>query len=51
LVLHRATRQQDLSHAIARYAASLETVCRAHPFNWFNFYTFWESSDHAVHAE
>ncbi len=24
-----------------RYVASLEARCRAHPFNWFNFYPFW----------
>jgi predicted LPLAT superfamily acyltransferase len=47
LVLKRATRQQDLENAVAKYAASLETVCRAHPFNWFNFYPFWEKPDHA----
>nr|WP_294508752.1 acyltransferase [uncultured Rhodopila sp.] len=46
LVLKRATRQQDLTDAVGRYAASLETVCRAHPFNWFNFYPFWEKPDH-----
>ena len=27
---------------VARFAASLEERCRAHPFNWFNFYPFWE---------
>lgn len=42
LVLHRATRQQDLAAAITRYAAGLASACRAHPFNWFNFYPFWE---------
>jgi predicted LPLAT superfamily acyltransferase len=46
LVLKRSTRQHDLENAVARYAANLETICRAHPFNWFNFYPFWEKPDH-----
>lgn len=46
LLLRRATRQQGLEDAVARYAASLETICRTHPFNWFNFYPFWEKPDH-----
>jgi predicted LPLAT superfamily acyltransferase len=25
-----------------RYAARLAEHCRAHPYNWFNFYDFWE---------
>jgi predicted LPLAT superfamily acyltransferase len=48
LALHRATRQQDLRDWIARYAAGLATACRAHPFNWFNFYPFWETPAHAA---
>jgi predicted LPLAT superfamily acyltransferase len=47
LLLRRATRQQDLADAIARYAASMEAVCKAHPFNWFNFYPFWQKPDEA----
>jgi predicted LPLAT superfamily acyltransferase len=26
----------------ARYAARLGEICRAHPYNWFNFHDFWE---------
>ena len=42
IALQRATRQADLSAVVQRYAAWLEGSCRAHPFNWFNFYPFWE---------
>ncbi len=42
ITLHRATRSADLEAWVARFAASLEEQCRAHPFNWFNFYPFWE---------
>jgi hypothetical protein len=26
------------------YVAALERYCRAYPYNWFNFYDFWQSS-------
>jgi predicted LPLAT superfamily acyltransferase len=42
ITLQRATRSADLEAWVARFAASLEKRCRAHPFNWFNFYPFWE---------
>ena len=31
----------QVAEAFGRYAARLEAVCRAHPYNWFNFYDFW----------
>ncbi len=46
IVLERATRQADLACAVQKYADWLEAGCRAHPFNWFNFYPFWEAPDH-----
>ncbi len=42
IVLGRATRQADLERWVARYAARLEHHCRLAPYNWFNFYDFWE---------
>ena len=36
------TRREELRRQVGRYAARLETHCRAQPFNWFNFYDFWE---------
>ncbi|MGI4951649.1 MAG: acyl-CoA synthetase [Janthinobacterium lividum] len=45
--LRRAERAADLHAVVARYAAAVERGCRAHPFQWFNFFPFWE---HA-HAE
>lgn len=45
VVLRRASRAADLQGHVARYAAALERACRAHPFNWFNFYPFWELPD------
>ncbi len=42
LVLRRASRLQDLTGAATRYARWLEEGCRAHPYNWFNFFPFWQ---------
>ena len=39
--LPRAARAAAVRAAIERYAHTLERLCRAHPFNWFNFYDFW----------
>ncbi len=46
VVLRQAARQADLAVYAARYAGWLETGCRAYPFNWFNFYPFWERAAH-----
>jgi len=31
--------------ALERYAATLESLCREAPYNWFNFYDFWAEAD------
>lgn len=38
----RGARAEALSALIRRYAARLETFARAAPYNWFNFYDFWQ---------
>ena len=42
VVLRRAVRAADLADVVGRYAAALEGACRAYPFQWFNFFPFWE---------
>ncbi|GAB3470803.1 LpxL/LpxP family acyltransferase [Polaromonas eurypsychrophila] len=37
-------REAAVQAAMARYAALLETHCRAAPYNWFNFFDFWQSA-------
>ncbi len=32
----------ELEHWIQRYAERLEHYCRLEPYNWFNFFDFWE---------
>jgi predicted LPLAT superfamily acyltransferase len=39
--LPRADRDAALRRWVARYADRLSEVCRAHPYNWFNFYDVW----------
>lgn len=42
LVVPRAARAEALALLIRRYAARLETRARQAPYNWFNFYDFWQ---------
>lgn len=51
ITLERRWRDAGLRVWIARFAARLETQCRAYPFNWFNFYDFWEPRPHADAAK
>lgn len=39
----RNQRNARLDHWLARYAARLEHHARLAPYNWFNFYDFWQS--------
>ncbi|MEP6998784.1 MAG: acyl-CoA synthetase, partial [Betaproteobacteria bacterium] len=36
-------RDAALHAAVQRFAAGLEQHCRAAPYNWFNFYDFWQA--------
>ena len=44
IVLRRDRREAELRVWIEAYTGSLANACRAHPFNWFNFYPFWTPS-------
>ncbi len=37
-------REAAVRAAIQRYAALLEHYCRSDPYNWFNFYDFWQGT-------
>jgi predicted LPLAT superfamily acyltransferase len=47
IVWRRSRRAEDAEDWVRRYAGRLEAYCRNYPFNWFNFYDFW---DHGLHA-
>ena len=38
----RDQRDAALEVAITRYAALLDQYCRKAPYNWFNFFDFWQ---------
>ncbi len=38
----RKDREAVVAALADRYAARLEALCRAYPYNWFNFHDFWE---------
>ncbi|UPG90465.1 acyltransferase [Luteibacter aegosomaticola] len=43
----RARRAEALEEIMGRYASRLEHYCRMYPFNWFNFYDFWQEGGSA----
>lgn len=46
----RANRAAELDAVVARYASRVEHYARVYPFNWFNFYDFWqEMGTHGTH--
>jgi predicted LPLAT superfamily acyltransferase len=40
-------RDAAVQAAMARYARLLEKYCRAEPYNWFNFFDFWQAAEPA----
>lgn len=46
--LDHKTRDGDLQRWAQAYAARLEHYCRLAPYNWFNFYDFWEKDEHPM---
>ncbi len=41
-MLARNRRQHDARGYAQRYADLLAQMARAYPYNWFNFYEFWQ---------
>lgn len=47
VVLRRAAREADIAAVISDFAGRVEARCRAYPYNWFNFFPFWETGRNA----
>ncbi|HUS25399.1 MAG TPA: hypothetical protein VM369_10665 [Candidatus Binatia bacterium] len=43
LVIPRAQRTEGIAQCVQRYASRLEHHARLAPYNWFNFYDFWNA--------
>ncbi|MDM0013209.1 acyl-CoA synthetase [Variovorax sp. J22P168] len=41
-----AERERRIRAALEAYVARLEALCRAYPYNWFNFHDFWLEDPH-----
>jgi predicted LPLAT superfamily acyltransferase len=41
----RGERSAAVDAALESYVAQLEDCCRQAPYNWFNFYDFWQGAD------
>lgn len=44
----RGQRDAAVQEAITRYAAFLDQYCRKAPYNWFNFFDFWQAAPTAT---
>ena len=44
----RGQRDAAMQAAITRYAALLDQYCRKAPYNWFNFFDFWQTAPTAT---
>lgn len=45
--IERAERGAQVQAALARYVALLEKHCRSAPYNWFNYFDFWQTEQSA----
>lgn len=41
----RGAREAEVQAALARYVALIERYCREAPYNWFNFFDFWQTGE------
>ncbi|WP_417690418.1 acetyltransferase [Pseudidiomarina sp.] len=51
LQLPRRSRHQHIDAILSQYIAKLETLCRHYPYQWFNFFDFWQQQETAATTE
>jgi len=44
----RKTRQVELQNIVTKYAQRLEFYCLQYPFQWFNFFDFWQDDRNVI---
>lgn len=42
IILDKANRQKDIERWMQKYASILEKTIKSAPYNWFNFYNYWD---------
>jgi predicted LPLAT superfamily acyltransferase len=47
----RGQREAAVQQAIERYAGLLDLYCRVAPYNWFNFFDYWQSVPTSLSAQ
>ncbi|MGH8086584.1 MAG: acyltransferase [Lysobacter sp.] len=47
----RPQRSAMLADLVQRYASRLQHHARSAPYNWFNFYDFWQGNDDAINPQ
>lgn len=50
LHIERARREAALRDIMQRFSSRLEHYARSAPYNWFNFYDFWQSQNSTTHS-
>ena len=50
ITLRREHRTKDMCEVALHFAQLLEEGCRAYPYQWFNFFSFWKAVPHAAPA-
>lgn len=43
IICSRKERKEKMEKVAKEYVGYLETLCKAHPHQWFNFFNFWEN--------
>lgn len=51
ITIPRRQRAQGLATWMGHYARWMERLCRAHPYNWFNFHDVWVAPQVGKHGE
>ncbi len=44
ILVNRANRTESLERWVRQYASNMESIVKQYPYNWFNYYPFWNQS-------